>query len=56
MSYNKIEKISWTQIYLGELNVSLAMSVTFQKFHFLSYSQATGNNLAISGSPRPEKP
>jgi len=33
-------------------NGSLAMSVTFQKFHYLSYSRATGNNFTISGSPR----
>jgi len=34
------------------INGSLAMSVTFQKFRFLSCSQATGNNFTISGSPR----
>jgi len=38
------------------LNVSLTTSVTFQKFCFLSCSQATGNNFTISGSPRQEKP
>jgi len=35
--------------YVGMLNWSLAMSVTFQKFHYLSHSQATGNNSIISG-------
>jgi len=41
-------------IYVGVLNGSLAMSVTFQKFHFLiSHLQATGNSLTIL---RLEKP
>jgi len=45
MGHSKIERIS---CYLGMLNGSLAMSVTFQKFSFLSCSLSTGNNFTIS--------
>jgi len=47
--------ISCNSIMNNLLDVSLAMSVTFQKFHFLSRSQVTGNNFTISGSLRPKK-
>jgi len=35
------------------LNGSLAMYVTFQKFHFLSHLQATGNNFVSLAAQDP---
>jgi len=43
MGYSKIKRIFATKpTYVGILNPSLAKSVTFQKFHFLSHLWATG--------------